>query len=338
LESEIYNKEGNVSGVTLHGVLLLLLLLSLMSCRPSKTLVLPNYSDQPDMGKVDGEFSMMTYNIKALSTKPVEEVDAIIKFIKRGDFDVVLLQEVFSEKNRKQLTDSLSGDYPNIMERVDYGGWASLWQDAGLMILSKYKIVNLKMLDLGKSIKNRNGFQHMMLDKEVSVSLDAFANKSIASMLLDMGAGKHLLACTTHAQAFGSPKNRRRQFEEMNTYIETISNAIIKNDIVKPDNLTVLLTGDLNIHGTPSSDYDKMLSLLGGSEDLYLKQPLEKKEPTFAAGIFNMLLRFDYMLAWPLISEYNLNVPAVKKITVADVKVEGISISDHYPVVGILSF
>lgn len=320
-------------------ILFLLFLIALASCRSGERL-LPNNVEVKTLGSVvaANDVKLLTYNVKAVSTKPDGETDALISYLNREKFDIVTLQEVFSERTRVHLVDSLSKSYPTVVSRVDYGGWHSLFEDAGLMILSKYPAVDLSSLQFDTDIKNKGTYLHKRLDKEMSVTLDAFANKSIAVTLLQHPHGKHILVGTTHAQAFGTNEHKRKQLNEMRDFLTRVVNAVLDSGLSTANELSVILTGDLNIDANYKIDHDKLIQLLGQPTDLFQIANGEKLEYTFSAGMLNVLFRFDYIFSWPILDGISLNTPTTKVITVTDIKTNGLSISDHYPVIGLLSF
>jgi len=320
----------------LKNILAFFLFIFLFSCS-SNQVILPDNPIGSSIQKDDStDISVITYNIKALGEKSKEEVKAITSYLNKEEFDIVLLQEVFDEDIRTELIGQLSEKYPAMMTRVDYGGWHSLWQDAGLMICSKYKCVDLSKLDLPNDIKNKGVYIHKRLNKQLSITLDAFANKSIAGMLLDMEDGNMILALTTHAQAFGSGNHKLKQLTEMKEFTEHVVSEIVNRKICKPENLAVMMTGDFNINAYSPSDHEKLLSYLGKPVDLYQNYDPKARDFSFVAGIFNVLFRFDYIFTWDKIADLNMRSIRSENIKISDIQVDSVSVSDHYPLISVL--
>jgi len=285
------------------------------------------------------ELGILTYNIKAIGTKNVEETNAFIEYARAEDFSILLLQEVFSEKTRQYILDSLENKYSYQVDRVDYSGfWRSICHDAGLMILSKYPMVDISDIQFGPEVENKGHFFHQFLPKEVSITLDFMSNKSILGTLVELPNESHLLAYTTHTQAFGSPKHKSNQYRIIYEFIEKSVNELVLAGKISPDKTAIILTGDLNTNSYWEKQYSELLKQLNQPNDIHLLHNKEREEYTFSASIFNMLFRFDYIFNYDRIGEYNLLPLEIKSAKVTDIRVKGKSISDHLPMISVLRY
>lgn len=319
---------------------------SLCSCASKKTVekervILPVYEKNAplNLDPTHNEIGILTYNIKAIGTKEIEETNAFVEYAQDEDFSIILLQEVFSEKTRLSILDSLKSKYPYQVDRVDYTGfWRSICHDSGLMLLSKYPMVDVSDVLFGGEIENKGHFFHQFLPKEVSITLDFMSNKSILGTLIVLPNDRHLLAFTSHTQAFGSPKHKSNQYRIIYEFIEESVSKLALAGKIDPTKTAVILTGDLNTNAYWEKQYGELLNQLKEPNDIHLLHNKEKEEYSFNASIFNMLFRFDYIFNYDKVGTYNMLPLEIKTAKVTDIRVGDKSISDHMPIISVLGY
>lgn len=277
------------------------------------------------------EFSLVTYNIKAIYDKEKNEVDSLVGFIKRNDFDFVIFQELFDESTRDEIVEKTKGNYQSIISRVDYNSFPEfLFQDAGLFLMSKYPRVDLSNIEFGDGINNSNGVIHMVLEKEWSKTNDFLANKSVMGTLFDLNDSSQIFLFATHVQAIGTLEHKLYQLDQIYNFIKTaIKESINSGKIDNPERLVVLLAGDFNSNAYSSERYTLFKNHLGEPRDLHKEFNGSKEEYTFAFRSRKPSRRFDYILAYDQIENYHFNKIIIRSINVEDVKVDSVSISDH---------
>ncbi|MFT4534023.1 MAG: endonuclease/exonuclease/phosphatase family metal-dependent hydrolase [Saprospiraceae bacterium] len=322
-----------------------LLVLSLIcSCSTKKGVekaVLPVYANKIplNLDVESNELGILTYNIKAIGAKNKEETDALIEYVRKEEFSIILLQEVFSDKTRHQLIESLEQEYPHHVDRVDYPGfWRSICYNAGLTILSRYSMVDISSVNFGEKIENKGHFFHQILPKEVSLSLDFMSNKSILGTLIALPNNRSLLAFTTHTQALGSTKHKANQYRVIYEFIKKSIAELTLTGIIDPSKTAVILTGDLNTNAYWENQYGELLNHLKHPNDIHFLHNVEKEEYSFNATIFNMLFRFDYIFNYDRVGQYNMLPLEIKSAQVTDVRVDNKSISDHLPIISVLKY
>ena len=322
----------------------LLVLCSLCSCATKKAVekvVLPIYAKNIplNLDTESNELGILTYNIKAIGAKEEAETDAFIAYVRAEEFSIVLLQEVFSPKTRQYIIDSLEKEYPHQVERVDYSGfWRSLCYNSGLMILSRYPMVDISEVTFGENIENKGHFFHQILPKEVSLTLDFMSNKSIVGTLITLPNNRSLLSFTTHTQAFGSTKHKSNQYRIIYEFIEKSVRDLTVAGKIDPSNTAVVLTGDLNTNAYWKNQYGELLNQLKQPNDIHFLHNKEKEEYSFNATIFNMLFRFDYIFNYDTVGQYIMLPLEIKSAQVTDIRVDNKSISDHLPIISVLKY
>ena len=330
------------SRISIIGCLLVLgLLCSCATKKGVEKVVLPVYENKIPLNLDAGrnELGILTYNIKAIGAKEQAETDAFIEYVRDEEFSIILLQEVFSEKTRQYISDSLKNEYPHHVDRVDYSGfWRSICYNAGLMILSRYPMVNISDVKFGEEIENKGHFFHQILPKEVSLSLDFMSNKSILGTLIALPKSRSLLAFTTHTQALGTTKHKSNQYKIIYEFIEKSVEQLTLAGKIDPNKTAVILTGDLNTNAYWKNQYGELLNQLNQPNDIHFLHNKEKEEYSFNATIFNMLFRFDYILTYERIGMYKMLPLEIKSAQVTDVRVDNKSISDHLPIISVLKY
>jgi endonuclease/exonuclease/phosphatase family metal-dependent hydrolase len=205
--------------------------------------------------------------------------------------------------------------------------------------MSKYPQVNLSHIDFDNRVTVSHGAVHMVLSKELSLSTDFLANKSIMGSLHSIDHSAYAFIFTTHVQALGSRMQKRRQYREIREFIEYAVHAVVESGTVDAsENITVLLAGDFNSDAYDDKDLSRLLTNLGNPRDLHREVHTDRQEFTMQFKLFNFQKRFDYILAYDQIGEYKLkNIQAVK-INVTDIRTDqNESISDHRALKGIIS-
>jgi endonuclease/exonuclease/phosphatase family metal-dependent hydrolase len=279
------------------------------------------------------EIRIATYNIKAIYDKEEDQIKNLMEFIKRGEFDFVVFQELFDESSRCEIIEKTDADfYRTIISRVDYNSFPEfLFQDSGLFMKSSFPKIDLSSIKFGNSIKNSNGVIHKILEKEISRSNDFLANKSVMGTLFGLNDSTQLFLFTTHVQALGTKEHKEFQLEQIYNFMESAVKSVVKNGIVSAsENLIVLLAGDFNSNAYSLDRFNGLRKLLGFPRDLHKEYHGTNEEYTFIFREGRPSRRFDYIFAYDKIGNYSL-----KKITLIDSGVEDvkddneISISDH---------
>lgn len=279
------------------------------------------------------EISLVTYNIKAIYDKEKDQINNLMAFIKNGDFDFVLFQELFDESMRDEIIEkSDTANYKTIISRVDYNSFPEfIFQDAGLFMMSKYPRIDLSSLKFGSDIKNSNGVIHMILEKEISKTNDFLANKSVLGTLFNINDSTQLFLFTTHVQAIGTREHKQFQLKQIYGFVETAVKKIIESKVVDlSENLIVMLAGDFNNNAYSSNNFSNLLKPLGYPRDLHKEFHGNKEEYTFAFRSRKPSRRFDYIFSYDKIENIKFKKISVKSINAEDVKDDNSkSISDH---------
>jgi len=288
------------------------------------------------------EFSLITYNIKAIYDKEEEQMDSLIKHVHDEKYDFVIFQELFDESVRDYIIDnSDTNKYTTVISRVDYLSFPEfIFQDAGLFMMSRYPRVDLSDIEFDDDTKNSNGVIHMILDKEMSRTNDFLANKSVMGALFEVDDTTSLFLFTTHVQALGELDHKLYQFEEINGFVNHAVENVISSGISGPsENLIVILAGDFNSDAYDESRLRSMMNKLDNPRDLYKEFNGNKREATWRFQPGNSGRRFDYILAYDQIGENRLRRITAKSINAIDIKDKaGESISDHRALRAVLKF
>ena len=317
-----------ISLVTLFSMMFL----SFLSCSSVDYISNGNKSSKSNLPN-NNEIRLVTYNIKAIYDKEDGQVDKLTDFVKRGQFDFVVFQELFDESTRCEIIEKTDTSfYSTIISRVDYNSFPEfIFQDAGLFMMSRYPRVDLSEIDFGDGINNSNGVVHTILEKEYSKTNDFLANKSVMGALHHINDSTQLFLFTTHVQAIGTREHKEFQLVQIKKFIETsVSKTISSGVISNSENLIVILAGDFNSNAYSLDRFGRLKMLLGSPRDLHKEFHGTKEEYTFAFRERKPSRRFDYIFAYDKIGAVPL-----KKINLIDSGVEdikddnNISISDH---------
>jgi endonuclease/exonuclease/phosphatase family metal-dependent hydrolase len=305
----------------------------IVSCSPSINYHPPVNDPLEIHGTADDQISLVTYNIQSIFGKNESKLNALTDYINKEQYDFVLFQELFDEGARNKILNKIDKHfYKSVVSRVDYDSFPEmLFQDSGLFLMSKYPQVNLSKLRFDPAVTVSEGAIHMILNKELSLSTDFLANKSIMGSLHRLNESTHLFIFTTHVQALGSRSHKRRQYRQIREFIEYAIYAVLKAGIVESsNNMVVLLTGDFNSDAYDEDKLETLLKDLGEPRDLHQESNPAQKQYTMMLKLFNMYKRFDYIFAYDNVGSFSLKKVKIHSINATDVKgIEDISISDH---------
>jgi hypothetical protein len=263
-------------------------------------------------------------------------------YINTQQYDFVIFQELFDESARDYIITNIDQDiYGSMVSRVDYNSFPEIiFQDAGLFLMSKYQQIDLSDVPFDDQVSVSEGAVHMNLRKEISLSTDFLANKSIMGSLHQIADSTHLFIFTTHVQALGSISHKREQYRQIRDFIEYATYAVVKAGIIKsPQNMIVLLTGDFNSDAYDEDKVETLIQELGNPRDLHHEMNPEKKEYTMMFKLLNMYKRFDYIFAYDKIGSVPLKIVNVQSINATDIKNDqNNSISDHLAIKASLQY
>jgi endonuclease/exonuclease/phosphatase family metal-dependent hydrolase len=277
----------------------------------------------------NSKISLLTYNIKAIYEKEDDQIDSLMSFVNTGGFDFVVFQELFDESTREHIINKAdAGNFNTFVSRVDYNSFPEfIFQDAGLFMMSKYSRVDLSNIDFGCEIKKSNGVIHRILEKEISSTNDFLANKSVLGALFQINDSSKLFLFTAHVQAAGTLEHKLYQLEQIGDFVTKAVEETIQTGVVKyPDNLTVVLAGDFNSNAYDIDRFNSFIKALDYPKDIHKEFHGNFEEYSFR----NRRRRYDYVLAYDRIGNYELNKISTKAINVVNVQDgKGENISDH---------
>lgn len=307
----------------------------LVSCS-SSVMFNPKINDQLVFDSTKDELSIITYNIQTVLGKGDDQLEGLISYLNKAEFDLITLQEVFSENVRDELIQKLNPKvYKGIVPRVDYDSFPSnLNQDAGLFVATKFPQIDLSNYDFGDDVEKSHGAVHIMLQKVLSPSMDFLANKSAVGSLHQINESTKIFIFTTHLQALSSQFHKTYQLEQIYSFIAKSVATVIKNNLVdQSENLIVLLTGDFNYNAYNEGDIELLKGYLGNPRDLHQEFNEDKEEYTMMSRLFGFHVRFDYIFAYN-----NIGLIPLKKVKVTSINVTDVidstntSVSDHFAV------
>jgi len=326
----------------LLSALLLLLIGSVMSCaaaRHYKAVV-----NAPLVMPADGNthISLLTYNVHAIFGKDQHKLDALIDYINRESYDFVVFQELFDEQTRGYIMNKINnGVYKAVVSRVDYDSFPEfLFQDAGLFLMSRFPQVDLSSVMLDDQVTVTDGAVHMILTKELSVTTDFLANKSVLGSLHKINDHAYIFLFTTHVQAISSRRQKRRQYVQIKNFIDYAVTTVVKSGLIKsPGELSVLLAGDFNSDAYNQKDLQILSKELGFPRDLHREYNPDAEEYTIIFRTFNFFKRFDYIWAYNQIGSFPLKKIRLESINATDLRDRhDDSISDHMALKAAISF
>ena len=183
---------------------------------------------------------VLTFNTFLLPVLPdSQDIRAPLMADHLKGYDVVLLQEAYSNRHREMVLDGLADDYPYQSEVLGRDRW--LAQDGGVVILSKWPIED----------------QGERLFGPLCQSRDCWADKGVLYARINkLGRRFHVFA--THLQSRSAGRAIRQQ-----------QMAIIRDfidDLDLPEDEPVLIGGDLNTDrftDEATGAFTRMLGILG---------------------------------------------------------------------------
>ena len=284
------------------------------SCQSSQTEAM-NVKPTQTGSEVPSELRVLTYN---LYMRPPQlffwnKQKKRTKLLPRhlGEYDVIVFEEVFMNKNRKKLLKALQSQYPYQTKPV--GKDKFIKQDGGVVLISRWPI--------------EKEAQQLY---EACAGSDCMATKgAVYARINKLGAIYHLFG--THTQA--SEKHRyvrEQQFTQLRSFID-------EQEISATE--AVLIAGDMNVDrfsGLDTGEFPRMLEVLAASHPRPEPGPdypptLDGSENQFVPGQGKEYL--DYVLY----SNRHLQ-PGSSFNQVMIFREEGLDLSDHYAVYGFFSF
>ena len=215
---------------------------------------------------------ILTLNTAMLPEYPIfkeepgkyERAKKLAALINKENYDIVCLQEVFSEEIREIFYSKLKTKLPFVRKKSGEDG---LWvQDSGLFFASKYRFIG------------NTGF--IEFEYGNTADTDTQAKKGIFFSRIDLGfagyPGVQLYCLNTHLQSGRSHRDERRnQLREINNLMSDLFLKLPfpENGKVYADVLCIMLFGDLNVIGD-SEEYEDMLNALSYPRDLFKKSNL----------------------------------------------------------------
>ena len=197
-------------------------------------------SGQPEAGPArELTLDVLTYNVFLLPVLPdSQSVRAPLMADELKGFDVVLLQEAYSDRHRGMILDGLADDYPYRSQVLGRDRW--LKQDGGVVILSRWPIEAERELLFGPLCERR----------------DCWADKGVLYARINKEGGRfHVFA--THLQSGADARStRERQMAAIRALIDEMALA---------EDEPVLIGGDLNtdrFSDPATGAFTRMLAIL----------------------------------------------------------------------------
>lgn len=229
-----------------------------------------------------------------------ERIPHIADFINKGAYDIVALQEVFTEVYYKKLKSRLKEKYPH---------------DTGLPFRTWYKPVNSGLVVFSKlplSQKKFFPFQRLR-------HADMFSSKGIQKILVHISKDKTVHVVNTHFQA--RPEHGAIRKEQLKLLEEKVLKGKAKEEVV-------VLAGDFNID-QKTTEYKGLLKS-GGVSPMRLLGPLffttDSEINTFRSDGRRELIDYIFVRGARVKEQRILNP------TGAYATFQGASLSDHQPV------
>lgn len=188
------------------------------------------------------EIKILTWNVFMIPkpinfTKQRARTPLIIEKLKKGHYDVILLQEAFRTKFQKELKGNLSANYP-FQESLKKGKKIFHVLNSGLYIASKYPFTVL-----GKKYFDS------------CIHSDCFASKGVLLIEITLPSGKKVQLANTHMQAWEDEGARKVRIDQL----LAIKDLLTSN---QKDNIPQILIGDLNIDGLLKDEFENALDLM----------------------------------------------------------------------------
>ncbi len=253
---------------------------------------------------------LITFNTQLLTIGGggAQEAARIGEVLAAQAYDIVCLQEVFSEKARKALVAELKGTYPAILDKHGAGG---LFDDSGLLFASTLPVTSHEFIKFPCAMP--------------TITFDFLARKGVLGVELKWGDGQPLWVFNSHLEAT-SKGTRTVQLRVIRDFIDS---AIKRSPGTPP---AVLLGGDLNVRGeTPGApEYSAMLQTLDDPRDLFRECFPDVPGETYSST--HPRRRLDYWFAWDAFARDALAKIEVKSIKLAPFQGEARTLSDHFPI------
>ncbi len=169
-------------------------------------------------------------------------VNHIEKHLKENDYDVLVLQEVFRERIKKQLIESLSEKYPYFAgpPGKDFGLFG---QDGGVMIFSKHPIIYTDIIKFDEGCKGA----------------DCLSQKGAVFVEIQKGT-QTFQVVGTHLQSMKSNDCQKIRDRQMCTIYTDLLQKHYKNQVPQ------FIVGDLNTECHIPQRYIRMLTLLDAKD------------------------------------------------------------------------
>jgi endonuclease/exonuclease/phosphatase family metal-dependent hydrolase len=186
---------------------------------------------------------VLTYNVFLLPVLPdSQSVRAPLMADELKGFDVVLLQEAYSDRHRAMVLRGLADEYPHRSQVLGRDRW--LKQDGGVVILSRWPIETERELLFGQLCEGR----------------DCWADKGALYARINKG-GRRLHVFATHLQSGADARStRERQMAAIRALID---------ELALPADEPVLIGGDLNTDrfgDAASGAFTRMLAILRAAQ------------------------------------------------------------------------
>lgn len=172
-----------------------------------------------------------------LSDNQTGRVDSIGQYLNNTNADILVLQEVFHRKTRKQLIKVLSEKYP---QHTHVGPTSFFGISSGVMIFSKHQIIDEAHL----SFKKAKG-------------IDGIAKKGGVAAIINH-FGNNIKIIGTHLQAGGGNKGDKVRNYQFNR----LTNLLINEKVG-----ATIYAGDFNTKEN-SEEFDKLLKALECENDI----------------------------------------------------------------------
>lgn len=252
---------------------------------------------------------VLSYNVMSFGFLPhtAQNPNPILQYIRNSDADIVCLQEASLYSERGKYVSM--ADIKNYLPAYKYRNHqlAQGKEGSGLLLLSKYPILNVKNLSLKSESNGSVAYVISIWGKEVTV-----INNHLESFRLTLDDGKHYLKMMKSGEAMALKRQMNAKlglaYRRRAAQAEVVHQAIQQAD--KP---YVLVCGDFN--DTPISYVRHRIAQ--GLIDAYVDSGMGLGL-SFNRGVYKV--RIDHILCGSAFKPYNATVDNT------------IVASDHYPI------
>lgn len=216
------------------------------------------------------ELRLLTWNVFMLpspikSSKQKMRTESIVQELaaRQDQYDVMVFQEVFSGRFRKQLTEKLKSTHPHSYH-MGKGSRILHPFGPGLLILSKYPF----------EIKDKVYYNKCS-------GADCLSTKGAFLAEVSLPTQKHVQIIVTHLQAGQKPKKRKiraTQVDQLRAFMQENKRAHIPQ----------ILAGDLNINGMNTEEFPEVINHLAMSAPFDTVAP----ETVAEVSLIERFLRF----------------------------------------------